>query len=310
MVGSLPSSPIADPSDDEGVAGAGFRRVLVDGREHDRIPVGDRGLHYGDGLFETILIRDGMPCLWDRHMARLALGADRLGLPRPPPSVLREEAVRIGTELDNGVLKLILTRGVGGRGYRPPASPHPRRILLSYASSPTADACVNDDVNDGVNGGVAIRYCETPASVNPCLAGIKHLNRLDAVLARREWDDPQIAEGLMCDEVGNLVGGTMTNLFVWDGVALVTPSVSRSGIAGTVRALVLESAARAGIACVERPVTRRMLEEAAGLFLTNARIGVWPVSRLADRRFDTERLPLDFLSAVRRAAQTPEWPDP
>lgn len=302
MVGSSPSSPIADPPDDEGVAEAGIRRVLVDGCEHDRIPVGDRGLHYGDGLFETILIRDGRPCLWDRHLARLALGADRLGIPRPSPSLLRDEAVRIGSELDHGLLKLILTRGVGGRGYRPPASPHPRRILLSYASSPTADP--------SVDGGVAIRYCETPASVNPRLAGIKHLNRLDAVLARGEWDDPEIAEGLMCDEAGDLVGGTMTNLFVWDGVGLATPSVTRCGIAGTVRALVLEAAARAGIACVERPVTRRMLEEAAGLFLTNARIGVWPVSYLADRRFDPERLPLDFLSAVRRTAHTPEWPDP
>ncbi|SDX10525.1 aminodeoxychorismate lyase [Thiocapsa roseopersicina] len=279
-----------------------IQRVLVDGREHDRISVGDRGLHYGDGLFETILIRDGMPCLWDRHMARLALGADRLGLPRPSPSMLRDEAVRIGTELDHGLLKLILTRGVGGRGYRPPATPHPRRILLSYASSPSSDPWID--------GGVAIRFCETPASVNSHLAGIKHLNRLDAVLARREWDDPEIAEGLMCDEAGSFVGGTMTNLFVWDGVALATPSVTRSGLAGTVRAVAIEAASRAGIACVERPVTRRMIEEAVGLFLTNARIGVWPVSRLADRLLDPERLPLDLLSAVRRTAHTPEWSDP
>lgn len=274
----------------------------MDGREQDRLSVGDRGLHYGDGLFETILIRDGLPCLWDRHLARLALGADRLGLPLPSRSVLREETARICAELDDGLLKLIITRGVGGRGYRPPVSPHPRRILLSYAPFPNADPLAN--------GGVAIRYCETPASVNPCLAGIKHLNRLDAVLARQEWDDPGIAEGLMCDEAGDLVGGTMTNLFVWDGVALATPPVTRSGIAGTVRAVAIEAAARAGLACVERPVTRRMLEEAAGLFLTNARIGVWPVSRLEDRLFDPGGLPLDFLSAVRRTAHTPEWPDP
>ena len=302
MVGLSPSSPICDPSDDAGVSGAGFRRVLVDGREHDGIPVGDRGLHYGDGLFETILIRDGMPCLWDRHMARLALGADRLGLPRPSPAILRNEAIRIGTELDHGLLKLILTRGVGGRGYRPPVSPHPRRILLSYDSSASADPYVD--------GGVAIRFCETPASVNPHLAGIKHLNRLDAVLARREWDDPEIAEGLMCDDAGCVVGGTMTNLFLWDGGALVTPSVTRSGLAGTVRAVAIEAAARAGIACVERAVTRRMIDGAVGLFLTNARIGVWPISRLADRVLDLDRLPLDLLSAVRRTAHTPQWPDP
>ncbi|UHD16209.1 aminodeoxychorismate lyase [Thiocapsa bogorovii] len=275
---------------------------MVDGLEHDRLPVGDRGLHYGDGLFETILIREGMPCLWNRHLARLALGADRLGIPQPSRSVLREEAVRICAALDDGILKLIVTRGVGGRGYRPPASPHPRRILLAYASPPNVDPLAH--------GGVAIRYCETPASVNSRLAGIKHLNRLDAVLARQEWDDPQIAEGLMCDDAGDVVGGTMTNLFVWNGVALATPAVTRSGLAGTVRSVALEAAARAGIACVERPVSRRMLEDAVGLFLTNARIGVWPVARLAGRGFDPDRLPVDLLKQIRRLAQTPEWPDP
>jgi 4-amino-4-deoxychorismate lyase len=146
--------------------------------------------------------------------------------------------------------------------------------------------------------------------VNPRLAGIKHLNRLDAVLARQEWDDPQIAEGLMCDDAGDVVGGTMTNLFVWDGCELATPIVTRSGLAGTVRAVALETAARAGIACVERPVTRRMIEEAVGLFLTNARIGVWPVVRLAERGFDPERLPVDLLRQIRQAAHIPGWPDP
>jgi 4-amino-4-deoxychorismate lyase len=303
LVGSPPFASIADPSDEEGVSGtAGIRRVLVDGCEDTRVSVADRGLHYGDGLFETILIRDGMPCLWERHLARLAIGADRLGLPQPSRSLLREEAARICAGLDDGLLKLIVTRGVGGRGYRPPASPHPRRILLSYASPPDADPLAH--------GGVAIRYCETPASVNPRLAGIKHLNRLDAVLARQEWDDPEIAEGLMCDDAGAVVGGTMTNLFVWDGVALATPSVVRSGLAGTVRSVALEAAARAGIACVERTVTRRMIEEAVGLFLTNARIGVWPVVRLAERGFDPERLPVALLRQIRQAAHTPEWPDP
>ncbi|WP_296806196.1 aminodeoxychorismate lyase [Thiocapsa sp.] len=294
---------MTDPSEDRGVAGAaGIRHVLVDGHEHDRIPVGDRGLHYGDGLFETILIRDGMPCLWDRHMARLARGAERLGLPQPSRSILREEAARICGTLDDGLLKLIITRGVGGRGYRPPASPHLRRILLSYASSPNADPIAR--------GGVTIRYCTTPASVNSHLAGIKHLNRLDAVLARQEWDAPEIAEGLMCDDAGAVVGGTMTNLFVWDGVALATPEVTRSGLAGTVRSVALEGAARAGITCVERPVTRRMIEEAVGLFLTNARIGVWSVARLAERCFDPDRLPVALLRRIHQAAHTPEWPDP
>jgi 4-amino-4-deoxychorismate lyase len=277
-------------------------RVLIDGEALDRIPVGDRGLQYGDGLFETILIRDGMPCLWNRHMRRLALGAHRLGIPLPSLALLRREAARVSAELDLGVLKLIMTRGVGGRGYAPPFPAHPRRILLSYALPPGDDATAMR--------GVAIRYCDTPASVSSRLAGIKHLNRLDAVLARGEWNDPNIAEGLMSAEDGSLVGGTMTNLFVWDGTALATPSVDRCGIAGTVRAETLELAARAGIDCSVRPVMHSEIESAVGLFLTNARIGVWPVTRIGDRVFDVDRLPHHLLSSVRQAAHTPGWTEP
>jgi 4-amino-4-deoxychorismate lyase len=279
----------------------GALRILVDGRDQGWIPVGDRGLHYGDGLFETIRIRDGAPCLWDRHWARLCLGAGRLGLPLPPAESLIGEARRAIAGLDEGILKLIITRGAGGRGYRPPSAPHPRRILLSYAGIPKGQS---DEVC-----GVSVRYCKTPASVNPHLAGVKHLNRLDGVLARAEWDDPDIAEGLMREEGGAIVGGTMSNLFLWDGIGLSTPLVDRSGIAGTVRGLAIELAARHEIPCVERSITPDDVEHALGLFLTNARIGVWPVCRLGGQTFDPDHLPGHLLGAIRQAAQTSGWPD-
>lgn len=302
MTDLFPTALSCDPSQLHcGLSGL-VHRLVIDGEEQALISAEDRGLHYGDGLFETILIRDAMPCLWDRHLGRLRFGAQRLGLPLPESATLQREAARAIAGLSQGVLKLILTRGTGGRGYRPPSTPVPRRLLLSYPSPS------DDDQTDA--GGVRVRYCDTPVSMNPALAGIKHLNRLDSVLARREWDDPLIAEGLMCYEGGDPVCGTMSNLFVWDGRRLVTPSVARGGIAGTVRAVAIEEAARAGIACAVRPVTRREIERAVGLFLTNARIGVWPVTQLGDRLFDPDSLPTPLISAIRRAAHTPGWPTP
>lgn len=271
----------------------------MDGREQRWIPVEDRGLSYGDGLFETIRIRQGLPCLWGRHLERLARGADRLGFPLPPAASLREEAARAIAGLEDGLLKLVITRGIGGRGYRPPTAQRPRRILMAYVSATAEDA--------GAISGIRLRYCDTAASVNPSLAGIKHLNRLDAVLARAEWSDSRIAEGLMREPGGSIVGGTMTNLFVWDGSGIVTPPVDRSGIAGTVRAIVLDLASRVGISCVERPVRPADIERAKGLFVTNARIGVWPVRRLEGRVFDLGRLPHDFLRSIRQEALHPGW---
>ncbi len=272
-------------------------RMLIDGHPGDLISARDRGLHYGDGLFETMRIHSGRLCQWQRHLNRLALGAERLGIPMPNARILEAETQAVTQGQDEGVLKLILSRGSGGRGYQPPSEATASRILLSYPLAPATEPSWEN--------GVTLRYCETPVSVNPALAGIKHLNRLDSVLARAEWDDPGIAEGLMLDASGAVIGGTMTNLFLWDGKRLLTPSVDRSGIAGTVRGLTLELAVRADIDCLVTRLDRAALDQARGLFLTNAVVGVWPVRALARRQFDLGDLPWSLLQTLYHAARAP-----
>ena len=225
-------------------------RVLIDGLPADQVPVWDRGISYGDGLFETILIRSGVPCQWSRHLARLELGCRRLLIPPPSPQCLESEARALFREGEDGVLKILITRGSGGRGYRPPALPQPRRVLLCFPL-PDYPANWSDE-------GVALRWCRTSASQNRSLAGIKHLNRLDSVLARAEWADPEIAEGLLLRDDGHVVGGTMTNLFLWTGQSLLTPRLDLAGIAGTVRALTMELASGLGIDCRESDLTARV----------------------------------------------------
>lgn len=282
---------------DPPAAGIKPLRVVIDGRNQDLIEVIDRGLQYGDGLFETIRIYAGQPCQWWRHLERLTLGAGRLGIQSPDPDILETEVLSLTQSLDHGVLKLILTRGSGGRGYRPLELSTPRRILLTYPLPP--------DLESSWRAGVNARYCQAPASVNPALAGVKHLNRLDSVLARREWSDPAIAEGLMRDPSGWVVGGTMTNLFLWDGERLLTPPVDQSGIAGTLRALTLELAVQMGIDSLETRLAPADLEQAHGLFLTNAIVGVWPVRELAGQPFDLNDLPWALLDRVQESAHTP-----
>ncbi len=277
-------------------------RVLIDGIEADSLPAWDRGLAYGDGLFETLLIRAGRPCQWSRHLTRLEQGCRRLGIPCPDAQQLASE-VRFLVDCDNQVLKILVTRGTGGRGYRPLEHPEPRRVLFLYPLPlyPTAWG----------RAGVIVRWCATPASQNRTLAGLKHLNRLDSVLARAEWDDPEIAEGLMLGADGQVVGGTMTNLFVWTGTTLITPALDRAGIAGTVRALTLELATQLGLDCREADLTPSDLtQRAQGLFLTNALIGVWPVRRLDRHDYEIGRLPWTLLKAVATATQSAESPGP
>lgn len=241
----------------------------VDGAPGRAVPADDRGLHYGDGLFETVAVRRGVPVFWERHMTRLAEGCARLRLPRPDPAVLQREADALCRDADAAVLKVVITRGSGGRGYRPPAAPEPRRVL-SLHPWPGAVAARAAE-------GVRVITCRTPLGDSPALAGLKHLNRLEQVLARAEWDDPDIPEGLMADTRGRLVEGTMGNLFAVRAGALVTPPVDRCGVRGIMRGVVMEQAAGRGLAVSEAYLDLPALVRAEEVFLTNSIIGLWPV---------------------------------
>jgi len=248
--------------------------VLINGVPEDRISSLDRGLLYGDGLFETIAVAGGEPVFWSRHCARLQSGCERLGIPCVDANRLAEEARGLLRDVDRCVLKIIVTRGTGGRGYRVPANPQPTRIIQRHPWPEYPASCAGQ--------GVRVRLCEQRLGSNPLLAGIKHLNRLEQVLARQEWDDPDIMEGLMADRQGNLIEGTMSNLLVVQDRMLVTPDLGHCGVAGIVRAVVMELAEELGLPVAVRDLAMTALREADEVFLTNSVIGIWPVVRLGE----------------------------
>jgi 4-amino-4-deoxychorismate lyase len=249
--------------------------VLVDGREDGAIDPADRGLNYGDGLFETLAVKDGRARFFDWHLERLATGAARLGIPLPDASLLGEEVARV-CPLGWGVVRIVITRGAGPRGYRPPRNPRPLRIV-SAAAWPEQDPAFRSQ-------GVRLRWCRVRLGRNPQLAGIKHLNRLEQVLARAEWDDPEVAEGLLMDDGGNVICATQANLFLIAGGRLVTPALEACGVAGVMRRAFRGWAEARGEAVVERAVSPAEIGTADGLLLTNALIGAWPVRELDGRR--------------------------
>ncbi len=247
-------------------------RFWVDGVEGALLPVTDRGLHYGDGLFETIAAVDGRLRFEGLHWQRLARGCVRLGLPAPDWQAVRTEALRAATG-DRAIVKVIVTRGSGGRGYAPPDSAcRSRRIVVRYPWPADAEAA-------SLQGAVCI-WSEVTLSEQPLLAGLKHLNRLEHVLARGLVAAQGADEALMCTEDGQVVCGTMSNVFVVRQNRLQTPRVDRAGVAGVIRAVVLRDAAALGLSVAESTLRRADLELADEVFLTNARIGVWPVRRL------------------------------
>ena len=250
---------------------------LLNGEPGAALPALDRGLLYGDGLFETIAVQAGRARLWDRHMRRLQAGCQRLGLPEPDVAVLAAEAGRLIAGRSRVVLKIILTRGPGGRGYRGPQPPCPSRILALHPWP--------DYPPEWWERGIAARFCQTRLGCNPALAGIKHLNRLEQVLARAEWDDPGIAEGLMLDGEGRVIEGVMTNLFIVRGRGLLTPDLGRCGVAGVMRGWILDHAPGLGMTVRATDLGMDEINMADELFVTNSLVGVWPLRRLDGQRW-------------------------
>ncbi len=253
--------------------------ILVNGVESDQINLIDRGLQYGDGLFETIAVVDRRPELWGRHMARLQQGCLRLRIPAPDEGLLLAEAAQLiaTRSAERSVLKIIVTRGAGGRGYRPPEHPKPTRIL-SLTPWPDYPA-------ENRTAGTRLHLCETRLGSNPALAGIKHLNRLEQVLARSEWSDPEIAEGAMMDGEGCLIEGTMSNLFFVRRGEVITPDLSQCGVAGVMRGALIEHLRSEGVPVTIRPIALSELDEMEEAFCSNSLIGLWPIRQLGEQGF-------------------------
>jgi 4-amino-4-deoxychorismate lyase len=265
----------------------------INGRRGSSVDGRDRGLHYGDGLFETMRVRRGGIRLLEFHLQRLYAGCSRLKIDGPSESSLRAELHRIAATRRDGVLKLILTRGhVAGKsrsGYRPSGKERCMRIATLHPLT-AAQRSVDPEAP------ARVRLCRTPVSVNPALAGLKSLNRLDSVQARGEWSDERIWEGLMGDTEGLWVCGTMSNLFVRRGSLLSTPPVVRSGVAGVMRRWVLQNAAGERLRVREREIRWRDIQNADEVFMTNAIVGIRSVHRIEGggravkfERFDAAR---------------------
>ncbi len=262
-----------------------MRALWVNGRRSSRIDARDRGLQYGDGVFETMRVLGGRIRLLELHLDRLQQGCTRLGIRAPARTQLRDELGRHAAPVEDGVLKLIVTRGVGARGYRPSGEEQPTRVLsLHPPPSPPPR-------------GARVRLCATRLGSNPALAGLKTLNRLESVLARAEWRDLRVWEGLMCDAAGYWVCGTSSNLFLREGPLLRTPRLDRCGVAGVMRRWIVGEAAKLALTVREQRLRLAHFDRAEEMFLSNAVAGVVSVARL---EYGAQHLRFASTEAARR----------
>jgi len=274
--------------------------VLINGIPAEFLNINDRAIHYGDGLFETILCQNGKLFYWKQHYQRLQSSADRLKMVCPDERLLLNDIENILNDSDTAAntilaIKIIISRGAGERGYQFKAGNSLTRIVMASAidtdySSLTATRLLSGN----------LFICEQQVSINEGLAGIKHLNRLENVLARNEWQtnatNNKIIDGLMLNANHHVIEATMSNLFVVKDGQLITPGLKQSGVSGIMRDVIIDVASKNKITTT---VTDLTLEEVITMdecFISNSLIGMKIVNNIVDHKFPSDTITKQLFS--------------
>lgn len=254
--------------------------ITVNGQACENVSALDRGLLYGDGLFETMAVRDGSIRFLEEHLRRLQAGCQVLGLEGLDHDTLTQEVAQAIDSDQECIIKVIITRGAGERGYRPVRQALTR--IVQKFPRPVFPQAYEDP-------GIDVTLCKFRLSHQPRLAQIKHLNRLEQVLARSEWED-EYQEGLVCDTQDHVIEATASNVFFETNGGLVTPDLSQCGVAGILREQIIAYCHRHHIELSVRALRLAETADMDAMFVCNCIIGIWPVRRFDSLRFSRSEL--------------------
>ncbi len=270
---------------------------LINGGFSSAISPLDRGFTYGDGVFRTMLMRNGLPEQWPLHYQKLVADCAAIGIVCPSAELLMSDFQQLFTleEIEEnrlGVAKIIITRGEGERGYKPPTITSPTRVLIKSPMPQYASTLAEN--------GVHLHLCDTRLAVQTKLAGIKHLNRLENVLARMEWTNEAIFDGLMLDAHGHVIECTMSNIFARFGQKIVTPDLSQCGVAGVTRQRILGLANVLNLQVDIRLLPFADLLNADEVLICNSLIGAIQVTQIGEKTWHTQTLATSLRSLLRQ----------
>lgn len=245
--------------------------IIINDAAQPQIAAGCRALQYGDGVFTTIAVKNGQPQLWSLHLARLQLAITRLAIPAPDWQAITHAVYQqAAAYVEPAVLKLLLSRGVGGRGYAPVNCGEPL-VYLYHAAMP--------DYRQWQQHGLTVGVAQLQLSIQPALAGLKHTNRLEQVLLKQELAQTKFDDLLVMDLQGHVTEATAANMFYQLDGNWYTPPLHLTGVAGVMRQHILQRLPQ----IAERILPLAELASVQAVFLTNALLGIAPVRQLNNR---------------------------
>lgn len=279
---------------------------LINGVASDYLNINDRAIHYGDGIFETILCQAGKLIFWQRHFKRLQASAEKVKLSCPQEQQLLDDialllASKQCSEKHNYAIKIILSRGIGERGYAFDKNINGNRLLFISKIDDNHSSLLSGRLLSG-----DLFLCEQQVSINENLAGIKHLNRLENVLARDEWRDNKYIDGLMQNANQQVIEGTMSNLFAIKDKQLFTPDLTLSGVNGIIRDVVIDIARMNKIDVTIKALNLAEVTQMDALFISNSLIGVKSVVAFNDSQYKEDVITHTIFDDLLRSLLTTE----
>jgi len=244
--------------------------ILIDGKKQSKASIFNRNTQFGDGLFETCLVENKKLLFWSNHFERMKLGCDRLKISMIDETLWLSDIKKAFSlmKIDNCIVKLVLSRGESLRGYSYKDNIRPIRITI-----------VSELKKNNQDKGFSLEFCNSGYNSNPKLAGIKHCNRLEQVIARAGI---KVDDGIMLDENENVVSVTQGNIFCIQGNRLITPNLDKCGIEGTRRAVILKIAVDLGFDINIKNLSVEELLRSDEVFISNSIQGVGPVNQIED----------------------------
>lgn len=266
--------------------------ISVNGIVDGKISPLDRGFAYGDGVFETCRVKNSTVLLRDLHWERLTQSCKKIHIPIDIDLINQQitdlMSVVAVSDLQDAVLKITVTRGEAGRGYNIVGATNPTVVIGIFPKNNYPESYHVE--------GISVKLCNLRLGCNPAIAGLKHLNRLEQILARTELENSGCAEGILLDANNNVIEGVFSNLFFVKKGALFTPDLSSAGVAGVVRRFIVESLAKKlGINVNICVISLSDLCAADEIFFCNSLNGIWPVATvLSDKHYQFQIGPISI----------------
>ncbi|MEC6822668.1 aminodeoxychorismate lyase [Photobacterium piscicola] len=252
--------------------------ALVNSCEQQQLAITDRATQYGDGCFTTMLVEHQQVQLWSLHLARFKVSLERLAIAAPDWQQVYTDVAALALKYPHqGGIKILISRGSGGRGYNP-AGCHDTQVIITHFEWPL-------HYQQWQQQGITLGVCQLRMGNSPMLAGMKHLNRLEQVLLKQEIEKAGWVDAVALDSDGRVIETTVANLFWRKGNTVYTPALQRTGVAGVMRQWVLDMLNELNYDYQVGDFALEAVLTADEVFITNALMTLVPINQIQTTQY-------------------------